>query len=110
MYLNASGKNTGKLHPPSSAPVFPAGRQFLQGVAAGCRSIGIFPFREGEPKRPRALVGLTDISARKYLRNLLGKDRMRFSIPWTMFLELEDEVEGSFLQHKTWKSLTSSDE
>jgi len=76
--------------------------------AAGCQTIGILPFREAKAKTPRAVVGLTDISARKYVRNLLGSQFLSFAMPWQMFLEMENNVEGSFLEKHTWLSLKES--
>ncbi|MEN6440609.1 MAG: DUF169 domain-containing protein [Syntrophobacter sp.] len=73
--------------------------------AAGCQTIGIFPFREAKSGKPRAVVGLTDISARKYVRTLLGSKYLSFGMPWEMFLEMEGNVEGSFLEKNTWCSL-----
>jgi len=73
--------------------------------AAGCQSIGICTFRENERERPRAVVGLVDLSARKNLRRQLGKDLMSFSVTPRMFERMEENVEGSFLQRETWKSL-----
>jgi len=72
---------------------------------AGCQTIGVLPYREARSERPRAVVGLTDLSARKYARKLLGKDLLTFSMPWKLFLDMEEQVEGSFLQRDTWKSL-----
>src|SRR4030042_3953342 len=40
--------------------------------AAGCQTIGIYPYREAKSKRPRAVVGLTDLSARVYVCKQLG--------------------------------------
>ncbi|MEZ4551676.1 MAG: DUF169 domain-containing protein [Desulfobacterales bacterium] len=76
--------------------------------AAGCQTIGLLPFNENKSKNPRAVVGLTDISARKYVRKLLGAEYLSFAMPWSLFLEMEDNVEGSFLQRPTWISLKSS--
>jgi hypothetical protein len=73
--------------------------------AAGCQSIGICTFRENERERPRAVVGLVDLSARKNLRRQLGKDVMSFSITPGMFQRMEANVAGSFLERETWKSL-----
>jgi len=72
--------------------------------AAGCQTIGIIPWREAESERPRAVVGLTDISARKNVRKFLGSEYLTFALPWKMFLEMEDQVEGSFLGRPTWLS------
>jgi len=77
--------------------------------AAGCQTIGIIPWREARSVHPRAVVGLTDISARKNVRKLLGSEYLTFAVPWRMFLEMEDQVEGSFLQRPTWLSLRSSE-
>ena len=76
--------------------------------AAGCQQIGIFAYREAESKNPRAVVGLTDLFARKTIRKQLGDDVMTFTVPFTMFQEMEGNVEGSFLQEETWKALISS--
>ncbi len=73
--------------------------------AAGCQLIGICTWRESERASPRAVVGLTDLSARKNLRRQLGKDRMSFSVTPEMFQRMEQNVEGSFLERPTWKSL-----
>ncbi len=76
--------------------------------AAGCQQIGIFPYREARSELPRAVVGLTDISARKNVRNQLDRNVFTFTVPWGMFREMEDNVEGSFLQKKTWMALRES--
>lgn len=73
--------------------------------AAGCQAIGICTWRENERESPRAVVGLTDLSARKHLRRQLGKDRMSFSVTPQRFQQMEQNVEGSFLERPTWKSL-----
>lgn len=84
-------------------------RQGMENViipqAAGCQQIGIIPWNEAKSENPRAVVGLTDISARKNVRKLLGAEYLSFAIPWKMFLEMESNVDGSFLQRPTWQSL-----
>lgn len=73
--------------------------------AAACQVIGLFGYRESERERPRALVGLTDLSARKYVRPQLGSSVLSFTLPYALFLELEAKVEGSFLERDTWMQL-----
>ena len=73
--------------------------------AAGCQVIGIYGYQELEREHPRGLVGLTDLSARATVRPLLGKDVMSFTAPWPLFLKMEQNVEGSFLQRQTWQRL-----
>ncbi|KUG22038.1 hypothetical protein ASZ90_008184 [hydrocarbon metagenome] len=76
--------------------------------AAGCQTIGIYPYREAQSKKPRAVVGLTDLSARVYVRKQLGDPHlMTFSVPFALFEEMEQNVPGSFLKRHTWKSLLS---
>jgi len=88
------------------------GRQGMENViipqAAACQLIGILPFNEAKSENPRAVVGLTDISARKSVRKLLGPEYLSFAMPWKMFLEMESNVEGSFLERPTWLSLQES--
>ncbi len=85
------------------------GRKGMENViipwAAGCQTIGILPYREGRSEKARAVVGLTDISARKYVRNLLGSQYLSFAMPWKLFLEMEADVAGSFLERHTWRAL-----
>lgn len=76
--------------------------------AAGCQTIGILPCREAKSGNPRAVVGLTDISARKYVRTLLGSEYLTFAMPREMFLEMESNVDKSFLERHTWLSLQES--
>ncbi|MFZ5564071.1 MAG: DUF169 domain-containing protein [Thermodesulfobacteriota bacterium] len=73
--------------------------------AAGCQTIGIIPFEEARSDRPRAVVGLTDISARKYVRPLLGDHVLTVAVPWKLFCEMEENVPGSFLERHVWLSL-----
>jgi hypothetical protein len=73
--------------------------------AAGCQTIGIYPFNEALREHPRAVVGLTDISARVQIKRQLKDDVMSFAVPLAMFQEMEANVPGSFLERHTWKEL-----
>lgn len=72
---------------------------------AGCHLIGIYPFREAQSERQRAVVGLTDLTARRNVRPLLGRDVLTFAVPFELFQEMEDNVESSFLGRSLWKGL-----
>lgn len=76
--------------------------------AAGCQTIGIYPYREAKADRPRAVVGLTDLSARVYIRKQLGDNLLSFAMPFSLFKEMEANVEGSFLQRHTWQELLAA--
>jgi len=73
--------------------------------ASGCQAIGACVYAEGEGARPRAVIGLTDITARRNVRKQLGKDKLTFSVSYSMFLEMEKNVPGSFLESDDWKEL-----
>lgn len=74
---------------------------------AGCASIALYPFDEARQPRPRAVVGLTDISARFYLGKILGRDLLSFTMPWSLFKEMEANVSESFLTRFAWKAMTA---
>ena len=73
--------------------------------AAACQVIGIFGYRENGSAHPRGLVGLSDLSARLNARGVLGANMMSFTMPWPLFVKMEENVAGSFLDRPTWKEL-----
>jgi uncharacterized protein (DUF169 family) len=77
--------------------------------AAGCQSIGIYPYREAKAEKPRAVAGLIDLSARLQVRKQMGKNVFTFAVPFSMFQEMEGNVEGSFLERHTWLALRDKD-
>lgn len=72
---------------------------------SGCTQIGLLAFREAESKNPRAILGLTDLEPRRAVRGLLGKDILTLTVPYRMFLDMEDNVEGSFLKRSLWQGM-----
>lgn len=72
---------------------------------AGCQAMGVCTYAEGESDRPRAVVGLTDLSARQAVRRTLGKGVLTFSVPLALYREMEGNVPGSFLELDLWKEL-----
>ncbi len=73
---------------------------------AACHQVGILPLHEAASEHPRAVLGMTDLSARENIKNQIGHDHLAFSVPLKMFLEMEGNVEGSFLERPTWKELS----
>lgn len=84
------------------------GRPGLENVAipyvAACQTVGLLGYREAKSEAPRGLVGLVDISARKYLRGR-GRNLMTFTVPFRRLLEMEADVPGSFLEGDVWRTL-----
>jgi len=69
-------------------------------------TFALYPFYESKQTAPHAIVGLTDISARFYLRKALGNEFMSFTVPWSLFEEMESNVPESFLTRYAWKTMT----
>ena len=65
---------------------------------AGCQSICLLPLHQACQVRPKAVVGMTDITARP----LIDADLLSFSIPTAMFREMEENIPGSFLDRHDW--------
>lgn len=76
---------------------------------AGCMSMVLYPLNEAASENPKAVLGLNDISARVYLKRLLKDDVMSFAVPYKLFCEMEDNVDGSFLERGPWRELTEMD-
>jgi len=85
------------VHPETENVGFP--------YAAGCQVMGILSYRELLREQPRALVGLSDLSARKTIRPLLGEQILSFTAPWPVYLSMEENVDGSFFGRETWAAL-----
>ena len=75
--------------------------------AAGCQSIGIYPFYQSTLERPKAVIGLVDLNSRVKLKRQLKDDVLSFAVPYTMFQEMEANIAGSFLEGSTWRELIS---
>lgn len=77
--------------------------------AAACQIIGILSYKEAQSENPRCLIGLTDISARKYLKGQGCSDKLTFTVPFRRLLQMESNVEGSFLQGNTWAAVLAKE-
>ncbi|MGI6225956.1 MAG: DUF169 domain-containing protein [Peptococcales bacterium] len=70
-------------------------------MGSGCSTIGSIPYSEEDSETPRAVLGLFDISIRRYF----DKNTLSFSIPYKLFKKMEGNVEGSFLEKEDWLEL-----
>jgi len=68
---------------------------------AGCASIVDYPYRELKKDRPRAVLGMFDVSARPFVPAGL----LTFAVPWTKFARMVDNMDESFLITKSWNKV-----
>jgi hypothetical protein len=61
--------------------------------ASGCQSIFTAPYHEKFQENPKCIIGLMDTMA----RNFVPEDMMLFSMPTNRFVEMANNIEGSFL-------------
>jgi uncharacterized protein (DUF169 family) len=66
---------------------------------SGCASIVQYPYMETKTKKPRAVIGMFDISARPFV----PKDVLTFAAPMSKFKRMVDNMEESFLITASWK-------
>ena len=66
--------------------------------AAGCGSIVQYPYLEKDSKRPRAVLGMLDVSARPFV----GQNLLSFAVPMNKFVRMVDNMDESFLITPSW--------
>jgi hypothetical protein len=69
--------------------------------ASGCSSIVTYPFLEKDSVRPRAVIGLFDVSARPYI----PENTLSFSVSMRKFERMVRNMEESFLTTNSWKAI-----
>ncbi|HPN37663.1 MAG TPA: DUF169 domain-containing protein [Melioribacteraceae bacterium] len=80
-------------------------RDFEEGTitpfGAGCSSLIQYPLSESNKDKPRAVIGLFDVTARPYVQ----KDILTFAIPFKRFVELINFFDESFLTTEAWSKI-----
>lgn len=66
--------------------------------AAGCATLVSLAMKQAAAEQPKALVGLTDISARK----VVEKDILSFTLPYKMLENMMQYVDDTFLKKEEW--------
>ena len=68
---------------------------------SGCSSIVQYPYMEKDQERPRAVIGMFDVSARPFVE----EDVLTLSTPLSKFRWMIDNMEESFLITESWKKI-----
>ncbi|MBM4159356.1 MAG: hypothetical protein FJ216_11345 [Ignavibacteria bacterium] len=68
---------------------------------AGCSSIIHYAYREKDKERPRAVIGLFDVSARP----CVPENVLTFSVPMIKFEKMIDYMDESFLITESWNKV-----
>ncbi len=66
---------------------------------SGCSTIVYYPYFQRESERPRAVIGMFDISARPFV----GGKEISFSAPLAKFQTMVENMDESFLITKSWQ-------
>jgi len=69
--------------------------------SSGCGSIVTYPFLEKDSARPRAVIGLFDVSARRRI----PENTLSFSVSMRKFERMVRNMEESFLTTDSWKAV-----
>jgi hypothetical protein len=65
---------------------------------AGCSTIVMYPYLERDADRPRAVLGMFDVSARPFV----PKEMLTLAVPMNKFIRMVENMEESFLITPTW--------
>ena len=68
---------------------------------SGCQSIFEIPYNQKFKEHPKSIIGLME----PMVRNFVPKDMVSFSVPANRFIEMANNIEGSFLD-KNFKNPT----
>jgi uncharacterized protein (DUF169 family) len=67
---------------------------------AACQSI-LFAFQQSDSDDPRGVIGFFDISQ----RGKIARELLSYTMPYSMYLEMESGVDDSFLRQDIWRKL-----
>ena len=68
---------------------------------SGCGTILTYPLMEAKAEKPRAILGMFDVSARP----MVEKDVLTLAMPYSVFLKLLENASESFLETESWKKV-----
>ncbi len=72
---------------------------------AACQQIGAFAYDEAGKEHPRAVLGYTDLAARANVGETIPGNMFTFAVPYSLFLEMEEEARDGVFDGPVWKCL-----
>lgn len=69
--------------------------------SSGCSSIVMYPYLERDSQRPRAVLGMFDVSARPFV----PEETLTFAAPMSKFDRMIDNMDESFLITSSWEKV-----
>ena len=72
---------------------------------AACHQIGAFAYEEAKKEHPRAVLGYTDLSARKNVGKTIPAHMFTFAVPFSLYKEMEEEARNGVFDGPIWKEL-----
>lgn len=79
--------------------------QTITPQGAACQMIGNFVFDQSKKLKPKAILGLIDLAARHTVQNILSADALTYSMPWKLFLALEEEAKDGIFESPLWQNM-----
>ena len=71
--------------------------------ASACQAIGNFVFKQDESDNPKPVLGPIDFAGKSKMKHFIPEDYLMLSMPWKLFLKLEEISYNSVLQTDLWK-------
>jgi uncharacterized protein (DUF169 family) len=76
------------------------GESSIARFGGACQSI-LVAYAEARTDHPRGVIGFFDIAQRPKV----DRDMLSFTAPWSLYVEMEANVSGSFLEMEDWRKL-----
>ena len=71
--------------------------------ASACQAIGSFTFQQKEEEIPSPVLSPLDFAARRHMKHFIPNEYMCLSMPWELFLKLDELSKNSVFQTDFWK-------
>ncbi len=79
------------------------GAYLLTPQASSCQAIGSFTFEQGESDDPKPILSPIDFAGKRKMNHFIPDEYMHLSMPWKLFLKLEEVSKNSVLQTELWQ-------